>query len=114
MKVLTIKSPWAQHIIWGGKNIENRTWATSYRGSLLIHVSRLPYTPVSGQIIGVVDLIDCLPPDNLFTAGNQWAEPGYYHWIVTNPRELKNKISVRGQLSLWEYPLENKDLKWLI
>lgn len=26
MKVITVRQPWASAIIWGGKNIENRTW----------------------------------------------------------------------------------------
>lgn len=37
-KVLSVKQPWAS-LIFHGKNIENRTWATKYRGELLIHAS---------------------------------------------------------------------------
>lgn len=37
MKALTIKQPWAWAIAHGQKNVENRTWATSYRGLLAIH-----------------------------------------------------------------------------
>jgi hypothetical protein len=40
MKVLTIKNPWAYLIVYCGKDIENRTWETKYRGPLLIHASR--------------------------------------------------------------------------
>ena len=38
MKVLSVMQPWAS-LIFHGKNIENRTWATKYRGELLIHAS---------------------------------------------------------------------------
>jgi hypothetical protein len=38
IKALTIKNPWAHLIISGVKDIENRTWKTSYRGKLWIHV----------------------------------------------------------------------------
>ena len=40
MKALSIKQPWAWAIIHAGKNVENRTWATSYRGPLLIHAGK--------------------------------------------------------------------------
>lgn len=39
MKALTIKQPWAWAILRAGKNVENRTWGTVYRGPLLIHSS---------------------------------------------------------------------------
>ena len=38
MKTLSVKQPWAT-LLFYGKNIENRTWATKYRGELLIHAS---------------------------------------------------------------------------
>jgi hypothetical protein len=42
MKAITIKQPWAQLICEGVKDIENRTWKTSYRGRVLIHTSAKP------------------------------------------------------------------------
>lgn len=39
MKAISIKQPWASLIAHGIKNIENRTWATKYRGKVLIHAS---------------------------------------------------------------------------
>ena len=38
MKVLSVKQPWAS-LIFHGKDIENRTWYTKYRGEVLIHAS---------------------------------------------------------------------------
>ncbi len=38
MKCLSVKQPWAS-LIFHGKDIENRTWHTKYRGEVLIHVS---------------------------------------------------------------------------
>ncbi|MDR0475572.1 MAG: ASCH domain-containing protein [Treponema sp.] len=114
IKALTIKSPWAQSIIRSGKEIENRSWSTSYRGPLLIHVSLIPNYLESGMIIGIVDLVDCLPPGNLFTVHNRWAEPGYYHWILKNPREFKEKIPAKGALSLWNYNLDPALLEMLL
>ena len=37
MKALTIKQPWAWAIAAGGKDIENRSWATGCGGPLAIH-----------------------------------------------------------------------------
>ena len=37
MKALTVQQPWAWAIIHGGKDVENRTQAWSYRGPLAIH-----------------------------------------------------------------------------
>ena len=110
MKVLSVKSPWGQKIIRNGKDIENRSWYTSYRGPLLIHVSKKPESPESGMIIGIVDLIDCLPPDNIITTGNPWAETGQYHWVLKNPREFTKKITVPGKLYLWDYCLSDLEM----
>ena len=40
MKALSVRQPWAWAIVAGWKPIENRTWATDYRGPLLIHAGR--------------------------------------------------------------------------
>ena len=40
MKVLSVRQPWAYLIVAGYKDIENRTWYTGHRGSLLIHASK--------------------------------------------------------------------------
>ena len=37
---LSIRQPWAWAIIHAGKNIENRTWATSFRGPVCIHAGK--------------------------------------------------------------------------
>ncbi|QTF59120.1 ASCH domain-containing protein [Stutzerimonas frequens] len=40
MKALSIRQPWAWLIVRGHKPLENRSWATSYRGPLLIHAAK--------------------------------------------------------------------------
>jgi hypothetical protein len=37
IKAITIKQPWTWAVAHGGKDVENRTWATSYTGLLAIH-----------------------------------------------------------------------------
>ena len=82
MKVITVRQPWAYAIIHMGKDIENRTWNTGYRGPLLIHAAStmrrseydcftrfirsefrrkqiLPPTRLPmGGIVGMVELVD--------------------------------------------------------
>jgi len=41
MKTLSVKQPWST-LLFYGKDIENRSWRTNYRGELLIHVSSKP------------------------------------------------------------------------
>ena len=42
MRIVSIKQPWATLIARGLKDVENRTWATRYRGPVLIHASLRP------------------------------------------------------------------------
>lgn len=39
MKALSILQPWASLVVMGHKQIETRSWSTTYRGLLLIHAS---------------------------------------------------------------------------
>ena len=36
-RILTVRQPWATAIIRYGKDVENRTWMTDYRGRVWIH-----------------------------------------------------------------------------
>lgn len=40
MKALSIRQPWAWLIVNGYKDVENRTWSTNVRGSVLIHAAK--------------------------------------------------------------------------
>ena len=117
MRALTVKAPWAWAIIHGGKEVENRTWVTSYRGPLAIHASagcaRKYYewgrdwmgaidvqTPAldtlpRGCVIGTVELLDCVRD-----ASSLWAMPDSWHWILSAPKPCQPRF-VRGSLGLW-------------
>lgn len=83
MKALSIRQPWAWLIVNGHKDIENRSWATKFRGPVLIHASKgmtrddylaceifcadipgvkLPaYEDLQrGGIVGQVEIVDCV------------------------------------------------------
>ena len=40
MKALSMRQPWASLILKAGKNIENRSWPTKFRGRVLVHASK--------------------------------------------------------------------------
>ncbi len=40
MKALSIRQPWAWLVANGHKDIENRDWATNFRGRFLIHAAK--------------------------------------------------------------------------
>lgn len=125
MKALTVKQPWAGLIVAGGKDIENRTWRTSYRGRVLIHAAKTPvpyaeirdYYPLpvartallynssnralypTSAIIGSVEIVDCVQ-----NHPSEWAEKGVWNWVLANPIKFEKPIeNVKGKLSLWEY-----------
>jgi hypothetical protein len=87
MKALSIRQPWAWLIVNGHKDIENRSWRTRERGTILVHagqamtrreyqdvvmflVTKLPaqtrphvppYEALErGGIVGQVDVVDCV------------------------------------------------------
>ena len=118
-KALSVAQPWAWAIIHGSKRIENRRYRTSHRGPLFIHASKsrewlgtegdlLPTLPpysdlVYGAIIGVVDVVDCVPVEQV--AGDPFAE-GPWCWILENPRAIE-PFPCRGQQNLFSVPLDD-------
>jgi hypothetical protein len=113
MKALSIHQPWASLIIHGPKRIENRSWPTPHRGTILIHATRRQYQGedvpgqsgpmVYGSLLGTVDLVDCVPLK--YVADRPFAE-GPWCWLLENPRPLKIPIPYRGRQQLWNVPDE--------
>ena len=118
MKVIVIRQPWAWLIVNGFKDIENRTWTTRYRGTLLIQASasrptkskledirlfarkrgvKLPEEFERGGIIGSVKLEDCVT-----SSRSKWFE-GPVGWTLSKPKKLKF-IPLKGQLGLFDPP----------
>ena len=121
MKALSIIMPWPWLIMKYGKDVENRTWRTDYRGRILVHASKKPdpflteivaracFDKLSsaefiellswcGKIVGSIELIDCVQ-----NYKSEWAESGRWHWVLKNPVLFKKIIPVRGSLGLWDY-----------
>ena len=113
MKTLSVRQPWADLIMRGIKDIENRSWTTSYRGPLLIHASKtfVPGPAVAafygpdhqweqGGIIGTVDLVDVVTDSD-----SQWAQRDgqTFHWVLANPQRAPF-VPMNGKLNLYETP----------
>lgn len=67
---LSIRQPWCHHILFDGKDVENRSWRTDFRGLVLIHASRgvdredrddvRARAMPTGGIVGVMRIVDCV------------------------------------------------------
>lgn len=51
MKVLTVWQPWAQLLAAGHKHNETRSWRTNYRGEILIHAAKKPYSQIERRFM---------------------------------------------------------------
>lgn len=125
MKALSIRQPWAWLIINGGKDIENRSWHTKFRGRFLVHaakgMTRKEYaeahyfavkggmleTPFElpsfeelnrGGIIGSVELVDSVDHSD-----SPWYM-GQKGFVLRNPEPMKFK-PLKGQLQFFEVEL---------
>ena len=118
MKGLSIRQPWAWAIIHGTKDVENRSRPCHYRGPLVIHAGKsrsdlgelecIDGAPSAdrldfGAIIGVVDVVDCVPVEQV-DRNNEWAD-GPWCLILKNPRAIV-PTPFKGMLSLFNVPAE--------
>ncbi|MFJ8779756.1 ASCH domain-containing protein [Streptomyces sp. NPDC102476] len=113
VRALTLWQPWASAIAYGTKRIENRRWATDYRGWLLIHagvtidpaakyaVMARPFLnrpqPVSA-VLGWARLDDCHADDGMCTL---WSARGQWHWHLTDVHRLPRPVPWPGARGLW-------------
>lgn len=111
-KVLSVRQPYAWAIIHAGKDIENRTWHSEFRGTVLIHAGlhwhavgpeelshrmgiAVPVDLPLGGIVGMVDVIDCVT-----THPSPWFE-GPYGYVLNNPKPLPF-VACPGHLGFYD------------
>lgn len=120
MLALSIRQPWAWHILHSGKDIENRDWHTRVRGRILIHASKgmtrdeyedgqdplwaiggptieLPeiHELDRGGLVGTVEIVDCV------TASDSPWFYGRFGFVLRDPKPIPF-IVYRGQLGFFE------------
>lgn len=125
MKALSIRQPWAYSILKLGKDVENRSRRTNYRGEFLIHAARnvdwddfrfLRFSPKSmtndvfskndfwkskamtrGALVGKATLVDCVEDYD-----SPWAIEGQYQWVLENPITFDEPVYFKGRLGFFE------------
>jgi hypothetical protein len=122
MKALSIRQPWAWLIVSGHKDVENRTWATNFRGRIYVHASkrldRMSLIMITsggmninkevrdavsaktswalGAIIGEIEIVDCVTQSD-----SPWFT-GPYGFVTRSPELYKRPIPCRGKLGFFE------------
>jgi hypothetical protein len=111
MKILSIRQPWAYLITQGSKDIENRSWPTSYRGPFLVQASRTldrpgcvehgldPSKLQTGGVVGIAEIVDCVQEHQ-----SKWFF-GPYGFVLKNRGPLPF-VEWPGALSLRDAPTE--------
>lgn len=102
MKAISIQQPWAEAVILGYKDVENRTWATNHFGPLMIHAAKKfdqmgyefiidqfphlefpkPKEMKMGGVIGVVDMVGVVVEHD-----SPWFF-GPYGFLFKNPKRV--------------------------
>ena len=127
MKAISLWQPWASAIVAGLKRVETRSWATSYRGPLIIHAAKkwtgdlrfaaedlrnefsdLPLALPLGCALGVCQLVDVrymtksyigtVPPQE--RAFGDWY-PGRYAWVLERVVAFDEPVPLKGRQGLW-------------
>lgn len=123
---LSVQRPWAHSILLHGKDVENRTWAPSYRGWLVIHASNgfdpagldplysIGYAPSEDAkdwprgYLGIIRLVDVCAGDCFRTNSrgirigcSWWAAEGQKHLTLANPLLFPEPIPGRGRLGVY-------------
>jgi len=122
MKALTVRQPWAW-LLFHGKPMENRNWASEYRGQLAIHAAQGmtqdeyddalafvgAFDPdlaasvpdaidlVRGAVIGTVRMTECVQ-----THSSPFFH-GKFAFVFDNQQVFDSPVPARGALGLWDW-----------
>jgi len=133
MKALSIRQPWADLIMLGVKNVENRTWSTKHTGPLLIHAPKTidenalkrgvilnalgvrraeDYRPVTGAILGEVTVQGCVEmstPEGLnMRKTNKWYS-GPFGFVLSDPQLWDPPVPCPGKQGLFDVELSKEE-----
>lgn len=123
LRAVTVRQPWACHLVFGGLDALPRRTATPHRGLVLIHAARTedhaaklpagtrerpapdhpgdhgrrpePWPRHSGLIFGVGHLVDCSRA-KATPSGDGWL------WRFAGVRPLSHPMPARGHPGLWK------------
>jgi hypothetical protein len=129
---LSVRQPWADLIVTGIKDVENRRWPTDFRGKLLIHAPKTvdwaavehlhrslhateleawlgqrrlgEYQPVTAAIVGVTEIVDCV----MRHSSRYFSGP--YGFVLQRSWPFANPIPYPGRPGIFPVPTELLDL----
>lgn len=121
---LSLWRPWSYCILRAGKEVENRPWATKFRGLLVLHSGTTVQEPIARRLIadghppaevvacgfvGTVVVKDCHSADDCRSCSH-WASPEGFHWVLADPQPFRTPIPGPGRQRLFTPPAEVLDL----
>lgn len=116
IRCLSIQQPWAWLILHRGKDIENRTWSTTYRGRFLIHAG----LKIDAEALTTFQDNGIIPPNQTFPTGGivgraeligcvGWARNYWFHgpfgFVLQNAQELP-LFRCAGKLMFFKPPTD--------
>lgn len=135
MRAISIIQPWADLIVYGFKDVENRDWYREYRGPVLIHASKSKIAPrmldlarkqfeihrimIGGEpVISFDDL--CMNARQGAIIGvaeitdwskemiweTAWHQVGVHGIYLSNQKRFTTAIPYKGQLGIFDIPDE--------
>ena len=128
MKAISLWQPWASLMAYGFKTIETRSWATLYRGPLLIHAAKRKMDLIHSKAVADfeaagIDWVDGLPFGCLVCQVNLYnivlIKPGYIGreiahgdfrlgrsaWMTNDLKRFQEPIPYRGRQGLFDVDL---------
>lgn len=128
MRALSVRQPWAWLILHGGKDIENRTWETMFRGQVLLHagktLTKAYHREVSdwaegefgiivpelddmprGGVVGVVTIAGCVREST-----SRWFNPGGFGFVLRNAEPVPF-YPCNGALGFFDVPRTVQQLR---
>ena len=115
MRALSIRQPWAWLVVNGYKDIENRTWSTTFRGRIYVHSGQrmvagdypeqreyiaesgiiIPSVLSRGAIVGEVTITGCVS-----ASYNPWF-CGPFGFTLEDPVAYDTPMPCRGRLGFF-------------
>lgn len=127
MTAMSLVQPWAELVIAGKKNVENRNWKTQKRGFIAIHASRKkekarfslcidlhkivvqPEEVDYGAVIGFGEIVDMIDDETVTRKFNKWFEEGQHGFVIANIIRLDEPVEIKGAMGFWQ--LKGKELE---
>jgi hypothetical protein len=115
---LSLQQPWVYAVLHLGKDVENRTWRSRFRGRVILHASKtldragvqylreagfaVPGDLLLGAYVGEVTITECRP---VAACSSRWAF-GPWCYLLERPVVYPAPIPGRGQLGFYRVPEE--------